>query len=45
MKTMSDMEYALSLITEYFSESGTDMVPAWFKMPMQSNKPSKNTIA
>lgn len=44
MKTMSDMEYALSLITEYFSESGTDMVPAWFKMPMQSNKPSSEFI-
>lgn len=47
MRTMSDAEYALSLITEYFAESsqmGQDMVPAWFRIPMLSNKPSSEFI-
>ena len=47
MRNMSDAEYALSLITEYFAEStdnNTNMVPAWFRMPMQSNKPSSEFI-
>ena len=47
MKNMSDMEYTLSVFTEYFSEStssGKSRVPAWFRMPMQSNKPSSEFI-
>lgn len=47
MRNMSDMEYALSLFTEYFSESANDKqsrVPAWFRVPMLSNKPSSEFI-
>mgnify|MGYP002520688144 CR=1 FL=1 len=42
MRNMTDAEYTLSLITEYFSSSqeGT----AWFRIPMQSNKPSSEFI-
>lgn len=41
MRNMTDSEYTLSLITEYYGESKEkDNVPAWFRMPMQSNKPS-----
>lgn len=46
MRNMSDAEYTLSLITEYFSENAKveDRVPAWFRVPMQSNKPSSEFI-
>lgn len=46
MRNMSDAEYTLSLITEYFSGSAKveDQVPAWFRVPMQSNKPSSEFI-
>lgn len=47
MRDMSDMEYTLSLFTEYFSESANDKqsrVPAWFRVPMLSNKPSSEFI-
>ena len=47
MRNMSDAEYTLSLITGYFAEStdnNTNMVPAWFRIPMQSNKPSSEFI-
>lgn len=47
MKNMSDMEYALSLFTEYFSEGANEKqsrVPAWFRVPMLSNKPSSEFI-
>ena len=47
MRNMSDAEYTLSLITEYFAENtqkGQDLVPAWFRIPMQSNKPSSEFI-
>ena len=47
MRDMSDMEYALSLFTEYFSEGANDKqskVPAWFRVPMLSNKPSSEFI-
>ena len=46
MRNMNDAEYTLSLITEYFSESAKveDRVPAWFRVPMQSNKPSSEFI-
>ena len=47
MRNMSDAEYTLSLITEYFAETGQKsqaMVPAWFRIPMLSNKPSSEFI-
>lgn len=47
MRNMSDAEYTLSLITEYFSEPESKketMAPAWFRVPMQSNKPSSEFI-
>lgn len=46
MRNMSDTEYTLSLITEYFSESTKmeDQTPAWYRVPMQSNKPSSEFI-
>lgn len=47
MRDMSDMEYILSLFTEYFSESANNKqsrVPAWFRVPMLSNKPSSEFI-
>lgn len=47
MKDMSDMEYILSLIAEYFAEPSRrqdTLVPAWFRVPMQSNKPSSEFI-
>ena len=47
MRDMSNMEYTLSLFTEYFSESANDKqsrVPAWFRVPMLSNKPSSEFI-
>lgn len=47
MRDMSDMEYILSLFTEYFSEGANDKqsrVPAWFRVPMLSNKPSSEFI-
>jgi hypothetical protein len=47
MRNMDDMEYTLSLFTEYFSETASDKqsrVPAWFRVPMLSNKPSSEFI-
>lgn len=47
MRNMSDMEYTLSLFTEYFSENASEKqtrVPAWFRVPMLSNKPSSEFI-
>lgn len=47
MRNMTDAEYTLSLITEYFAESSQkkeSLVPAWFRIPMQSNKPSSEFI-
>lgn len=47
IKMMSDLEYTLSIITEYFSETakeGETKVPAWFRVPMLSNKPSSEFI-
>lgn len=47
MKNMDDMEYAMSLIAEYFSEAEGEtqaLVPAWFRIPMISNKPSSEFI-
>lgn len=47
MKDMDDMTYTLSLITEYFSVNSSDkqsLVPAWFRVPIMSNKPSSEFI-
>ena len=47
MRNMSAPEYALSLITEYFSvnsDANENMAEAWFRVPMQSNKPSSDFI-
>lgn len=47
MKEMNAAEYAVSLIAEYFSETknNTDaIVPAWFRIPMLSNKPSSEFL-
>lgn len=46
MKGMSDAEYALSVFTEYFGDgaTGSEKTPAWFRIPMQSNKPSSEFI-
>ena len=47
MKNMDNLQYTLSLITEYFSEATNDTqskVPAWFRVPMLSNKPSSEFI-
>ena len=47
MRNMSDTEYTLSLIAEYFSENSKlsdDQAPAWYRVPMQSNKPSSEFI-
>jgi hypothetical protein len=45
MKTMDDMEYTVSLITEYLSgETINGRTTAWFRVPMLSNKPSSEFI-
>lgn len=47
MKNMSDTEYGLSILAEYFSEMGSvdgSQVPVWFRVPMMSNKPSSEFI-
>ena len=46
MKTMDEVQYTLSLLTEYFSEPslGTYGEVAWFRVPMLSNKPSSEFI-
>lgn len=45
MRNLTDPEYALSVISEYFSEEqirGKDV--GWFRIPMESNKPSEEFI-
>lgn len=47
MKSMNDADYLLSVLSEYFSEKDAinlDRVPAWFRVPIQSNKPSSEFI-
>lgn len=47
MKNMSDVEYALSILSEYFSEFANAKgatVPVWYRVPMMSNKPSSEFI-
>ena len=47
MRNMSDVEYGLSVLSEYFSELGNakgTTVPVWYRVPMMSNKPSSEFI-
>lgn len=47
MRDLSTPEYIVSLIAEYFSETrgnNNAIVPAWFRVPMLSNKPSSEFI-
>lgn len=50
MRNMSDQEYALSLIMEFFAEDasyngkGKTMPTSWYRIPMMSNKPSSEFI-
>ena len=46
MKDMDDMKYTLSLITEFLSEynANNSRQWSWYRMPMQSNKPSSEYI-
>lgn len=47
MRNMSDAEYTVSMIAEYFAENtniAEDLAPSWYRVPMQSNKPSSEYI-
>jgi len=49
MRNMDDTECALAILSEYWAETkraakGTTRVPAWFRIPMLSNKPSAEYI-
>ena len=45
MRNMTDTEYTLSVLAEYLSEPAVDGVDvAWFRVPIQSNKPSSDFI-
>lgn len=46
MKNMDDMEYTLSLITEFLAEYNPTGKRqwSWYRVPMQSNKPSSDFI-
>lgn len=45
MRNLTDPEYALSVLSEYFSVNKEDnMDVAWFRIPMESNKPSEEFI-
>lgn len=47
MRNMTDAEYTVSMIAEYFAEStniAEDQAPSWYRVPMQSNKPSSEYI-
>ena len=45
MRNLTDLEYALSVLSEYYSVDKEDnMDVAWFRMPMESNKPSEEFI-
>jgi len=46
-KAMDDIECTLSILTEYWRETtkqSESLVPAWFRVPMLSNKPSSEFI-
>ena len=47
MKQMSSTDYALAMLAEYFdtpSNTKDNMVPAWFRVPIMSNKPSSEYV-
>ena len=47
MKNMSDVEYGLSILTEFFSafdSSKGSIFKAWFRVPIMSNKPSSEFL-
>jgi len=48
MRNMSPEEFTLSVLTEHFSErldmKNLEQTPAWFRVPIQSNKPSSEFI-
>lgn len=47
MRNMTDAEYTVSMIAEYFAENTNiveDQAPSWYRVPMQSNKPSSEYI-
>ncbi len=50
MRNMSDQEYTVSLIMEFFAEDATlngrpkEVPMSWYRVPMQSNKPSSEFI-
>lgn len=47
-KAMSEAELTISIIAEYFREEGfkssKELAPAWFRVPLMSNKPSSEFI-
>ena len=47
-RSMSDADLTLSIIAEYFKEEGANstkrLAPAWFRVPLMSNKPSSEFI-
>ena len=49
MKKMDDTEVTLAILAEYWAETtrstqGSNRIPAWFRVPMLSNKPSAEYI-
>lgn len=47
MRNMTDTEYGLSILAEYAADMGNAKgteIPAWFRVPMMSNKPSSEFI-
>lgn len=47
MRDLNDIDYTMSLITEYFSETSSSkegLATAWYRIPMMSNKPSSEFI-
>lgn len=46
MRNMNDLEYAMSVLSQYWSMSSDmkDYTKAYFRMPMQSNKPTEDYI-
>ena len=47
-KAMSEAELTISIIAEYFREEGfkssKELAPAWFRVPLMSNKPSSEFV-
>ena len=48
LKAMSEAELTISIIAEYFREEGfkssKELAPAWFRVPLMSNKPSSEFV-